>query len=206
MKSGGGRALRRDVLARLRPILSAIEADKRVDGPFDVHRFCAAVARHRGKPLRLVPMGRVLPAGQRPSFTGLWVGTRKRDFILYDDGTAPLLAQHSILHELGHMLLDHGVSGGLDAAQWTVLLASMPDLDPVMVRRAVLGGRCRGDTAAPPDEAAARQEREAEIAAEELFFRYCASGVVEPPPRLDPEELEVLRRLAAAFGAELGPS
>jgi hypothetical protein len=127
--------------------------------PFTVDALCAAVSRRTGRPIHLVPMP-MAPAGP----CGLWVATLEADFVVTDPATTPVLRQHIVLHELGHIIFGH--RGVLDTA---AVAASLDALDPDMVRR-VLG---RGSF----DEA---DEREAEMCADVLAERFVRRQ--GPPP------------------------
>ncbi|GAA1965325.1 hypothetical protein [Kitasatospora viridis] len=89
--------------------LAALVARIEVPQPFQLDRFCDSIARERGRPLRLVPLsdaaGRDLPCG-------LWLGLPEADVIFYEAGAAPILKTQIVLHEISHMLLDHGRPAG----------------------------------------------------------------------------------------------
>lgn len=72
--------------------------------PFDVREFCRRVGELRGRPLLLVPQ----PAGSMTEAVGLLVGLRQRDEIHYVADTSTYHQQVIILHEVGHLVSEHG--------------------------------------------------------------------------------------------------
>lgn len=73
-------------------------------GDYSVRAVVERVAAYRGRPIRLEPRpARLLKLGGY----GLWLAGEKYDYIFYDRDTAPIHQHHTILHELGHMLLGH---------------------------------------------------------------------------------------------------
>ncbi|MEV5880101.1 regulator component [Streptomyces sp. NPDC052101] len=59
----------------------------------------------RGRPLILRELpDQVASAGA----CGLWLGTDDADYVFYETRTVPFHQQHIILHELAHVLCDHG--------------------------------------------------------------------------------------------------
>ncbi|MCX4747847.1 hypothetical protein OG455_20380 [Kitasatospora sp. NBC_01287] len=90
-----------------------------VPRPFQLEEFCAAIARERGRPLRLVPLadaaGADLPCG-------LWVGLETVDLIFFEAGAAPILKAQIVLHEISHMLLDHVYPEGASLADLTAFV------------------------------------------------------------------------------------
>lgn len=93
-------------------------------------------ARHRGRPIELEPMPDDAPAGH---VFGVCLPYPDRDLILFRAGAGADHELHSILHECGHLLLDHvatarGQHAALDASRLSALL---PDLDPELVASAL---------------------------------------------------------------------
>lgn len=140
--------------------------------PFDVDAFRVAVARRRGRPIRMVPQQRMVGP------CGVLVSLQHEDFVFYEAGTSPVHRDHIIAHELGHLLCDHVPKERLGD---DVLQALLPDLDLAMVRRA-LARTSYGD----------REEQEAEMIASLTVGRRC-----DPRPVADP----VLGRLHRSLGA-----
>jgi hypothetical protein len=93
--------------------------------PFTIDAFCAALARQRGRPIRLMPMP---DGGDAPC--GLWISTGAADYVIHQVATSPLHQDHIILHELAHMIFDHATVRQPAPELRDRLL---PDLDPQMV-------------------------------------------------------------------------
>ncbi|MGM1059969.1 ImmA/IrrE family metallo-endopeptidase [Saccharothrix sp. Mg75] len=128
--------------------------------PFTVEALCAEVARLRGRALHLHP----LPFAAAPGVPcGLWVATRDADHVFHARGASALHQRNTILHEIGHVLCDHGLEGGPAGL--------LTDLDPEVVRR-VLG---RTTYSTP-------QEEEAEMVAALLLERAGWSTADDRPP------------------------
>ncbi|MFF5100378.1 MULTISPECIES: DUF6545 domain-containing protein [Actinosynnema] len=103
--------------------------------PFDIDQFLAALSTKRGKKIELVP-GR--PGVDQPC--GMLIRTVEVDYIFYVEDVPPLQAQHTVLHEVGHLLLDHTPSGpdgdgSALIARDDVLRLLLPTLSPALVRR-----------------------------------------------------------------------
>jgi hypothetical protein len=81
----------------------------------------------RGRPIELRAMA--MPA-EGPS--GMWIATGQQDYILYERDTAVLHQEHIIVHELGHLLSDHG---GNDLLSPDTAASLLPNLAPDVVRR-----------------------------------------------------------------------
>ncbi|MFE9428746.1 hypothetical protein ACFYNO_38025 [Kitasatospora sp. NPDC006697] len=94
--------------------LVALVARIDVPHPFRLDRFCTSIAEQRGRPLHLVPLtdaaGQDLPCG-------LWIGLPDADLVFYESGAAPILKAQIVLHEVSHMLLDHGTGTATVPAQ-----------------------------------------------------------------------------------------
>lgn len=143
--------------------------------PFDTDTFFAGVAQQHGKHIELVhaTLATGLPCG-------MLVSTDTVDFIVHRTDTTPLHAQHTDMHELGHLLLGHGQPAGRsagdtgahgaedpdaaaakDTAQATAeaLHLLLPELSPRLIRR-ILGRTVYGT----------RQEWEAEVFASDLMI------------------------------------
>ena len=101
--------------------------------PWDVAALIDVVARDRGKPIRLIPYTGLSAAGQP---CGIWIGRKTDDIIVYDGTTSGYHGEQIILHELGHLLLEHhNAPQNTDAVSIRELL---PDIDPGTVSH-VLG-------------------------------------------------------------------
>jgi hypothetical protein len=114
---------------RFRALCDAQLRELTIPDPFDLYGFCESIAKHRGRPLTLLPLP--IPAGEECPF-GLWIETGAGDFVLHEAGTSPLHRDQIVLHELAHMLLGHGAGTVLDGIP---LSETLPDLDPAVVLR-----------------------------------------------------------------------
>jgi hypothetical protein len=114
--------------------------------PFDVAVFCGNIANRRGRRVEL----HELPAGVG-RVCGLYVSLPAVDHVFFATGTSPRHRQHIIVHELMHLLFEHG---GLRGLSTDVLERLLPGLDPALVRAAL----ARGGYSDP-------EEREAETVA-----------------------------------------
>ncbi len=133
---------------------------RRIDpGPvWDVDQFVASVARRRRRPITVVESYDLvaLSAG----VTGqLWTRDRA-DEILLPPGLAPNERRYAIVHEMGHLLLDHPSRVSPDA--WIAFFDALP---PHLIRRRIAAFTCDmhiatgvGGSAAPVEMA----EEEAE--------------------------------------------
>lgn len=94
------------------------------------------VARYRGRPVELEPLPADADAGH---VFGVCLPYPDRDVILFRTGAGPDHELHSILHECGHLLLDHVATA--DTPQTPTdperLSALLPDLDPALVAAAL---------------------------------------------------------------------
>lgn len=145
-----------------------------VPGPFDLGVFCGNVARARGRRVEL----HELPGGL-DGVCGLYVSLPVVDHVFFAAGTSLGHREHIIVHELMHLVFEHG---GLRGPSAEVLARLLPGLDPGLVR-AALG---RGGYSDP-------EEREAEMVASLVLERAGrgAGGVGDDP---------VAARIEAAFG------
>ncbi|TDD91845.1 hypothetical protein [Actinomadura rubrisoli] len=96
-----------------------------VPEPFDLDGFCHRLGQQRNRPIRLLPLttGVGTPCG-------IWVSAAEADYIFHEQGTSILHQQHIVLHEIGHMLLEHGSGPGPAGGRYASLL---PDLDPELI-------------------------------------------------------------------------
>ncbi|MFD7099542.1 hypothetical protein [Streptomyces xanthophaeus] len=139
---------RPDIDARFAGILKDLD----IPHPLDVERLCASISEQRGRPLHLLPLPEAV--GAEAGVCGLWLGLGDADIVFYEAATSRVHQTHIILHELAHMLLDHGRLGVDDdddgsgsgsedgGGSGLALLAGLfPDLDPSMVNRMLARGR-----------------------------------------------------------------
>lgn len=169
------RALRK----RCRALLDALDVTR----PFDLAAFQRSLSRHRGRPVTLVPI-----AMRTDSPSGVWIAADDADYVFYESATLPLHQLHIILHEVGHMLLDHHGAEAPDHTHWQRLF---PHLSPDLVRTVM------GRTSYDSDE---------EQAAEEFAWLACEYAGLTPnrPARqayLDPALGNNIDRITQALGA-----
>jgi hypothetical protein len=88
--------------------------------PFDALDLVEGLAEQRGRPIQLVP--RAFP---QPTVFGLWIGTTTADLVFYESDATPDHQRHIVLHELGHILFDHG-NDNLQDDVWEELVPSLP--------------------------------------------------------------------------------
>ncbi len=118
-------------LQRLRRLRRQVEArvdELDVPTPFDVTLMCERLGARRGRPIRL------RAEATASGLCGLWAEVAGVDYIVYERDTTPLHQEQIILHEIGHLLAEHGPTAISDHESLALL---MPDLDPEMVRRVV---------------------------------------------------------------------
>ncbi|WP_190824789.1 hypothetical protein [Saccharopolyspora pogona] len=113
---------------QLRRTVRGLLRELDIGAPLDVRELCRRLGEHRGKPIQLVSYP--LPV---PGAFGMWFGTAAADYILYQAETTPAHQDHIILHEVGHIISDHGQDEA-DGDVWNQLF---PDLPPNLVRRAL---------------------------------------------------------------------
>jgi hypothetical protein len=131
-------------LTRLRRTCRALLATVDIPRPFDIQLFCRYVAERRGRDLHVYPLPEYAGAGVP---CGLWLATDHADHIFHVRGSSPMHERHIILHEIGHLLCDHAMSG--EAAD-DALAALLPDLDPQVARRVLR----RSSYSAPQEQVA----------------------------------------------------
>lgn len=158
-------------------------ADVPVPEPFDVQVFADIVASRRQRALHLV--AKRTTSGP----CGVWLALPGADYVFYEPATSPLHRDHIILHELGHLLWDHGTTEPVADA---VLAELMPNLDLAMVRR-VLGRTTYS----------AVEEQEAEMVATLLLQRVSRSTAHRSPAPTGPDG-DVLARLQDTLGGPHG--
>ncbi|WP_160330195.1 ImmA/IrrE family metallo-endopeptidase [Streptomyces roseifaciens] len=140
----------------------------------------------RGKPIHLIPM-----AIPEYSLNGMWMATPAADFVIYEVRTTRAHQEHIIAHELAHILCDHEANAGTSE---TVLSHLFPDIDPMVVRRAL-----------QRTEYSERNEQEAEMVASILLTPVRRQNDTGTEPPLCPDD-EVITRLKEAISAGHSPS
>lgn len=82
--------------------------------PGGVEAWCHLIGEERGRPIRIryrpaaelaAVVGLVADTGLGPC--GLWLATADADYIVADESAPAMLREHTILHELAHLLLRH---------------------------------------------------------------------------------------------------
>jgi hypothetical protein len=159
--------------------------------PFDLDTFLAELSAQRGRPI--VRVSAALPTTGH--LCGMLVSTDDADYICSAAGLPPLLEQHTAIHEVGHLLFDHGSLAASSADDHSNVAATeaealgilMPNLSPALIRR-ILG---RGAYASV-------QEREAELFASLLLTRVTSQHY----PVFGPTGHEPLDVLGSAFALQ----
>ncbi|WP_163568814.1 MAB_1171c family putative transporter [Fodinicola feengrottensis] len=105
-------------------------AEVAVPRPFDLGQFCAQLGESRGRPIVLLPVAIGGSAADSPS--GLLIRGDQRDYIIYERDTTPVHQRHIALHEIGHLLCEHGAASQLPDEH---LRRLFPTLSPELVRR-----------------------------------------------------------------------
>jgi hypothetical protein len=155
--------------------------------PFDLPEYLRRVEALRRRPIRLYP----IPPGLRDVPVALWLpdDARDLDLIFVDTTITSWHRDLCILHECGHMLLDHRPSPEVPRDySWLGQLFS--HLDPAAVRTVLL---CRELF----DE---DQEREAELFAAILAARAVQQAGAALPTGDSGEAAAALARLARVLG------
>ena len=99
--------------------------------PFSLDAFAAVVEEHRRRPVRLLPLPGL---DGSDALSGAWVATDTVDYVLIDADASPWHRGLIGLHEISHVLCDHGDAPGLGDLAADLL----PALSDATVRR-VLG-------------------------------------------------------------------
>lgn len=150
--------------------------------PWDLDRFVAELAQHRGRPLQVSPLD-ALATPDTPC--GVWIGTDAADHVFVEAHTSAFHRDHIVCHELAHMLLEHD-STPTHAENFSAARL-LPSLSPDMLRR-VLGRTAYTD----------RQEREAELLATLILGRARPPSPVADPTA-SPAVSDTLHRLDEAL-------
>ncbi|MFE0701830.1 hypothetical protein [Streptomyces sp. NPDC058872] len=139
----------------------------RLDRPQTVDELCRTISERRGRTLTLSPLP--AGAGRTSGVCGLLLSLGDTDHIFYESSTHGLHQKHIILHEIAHLLLDHGSTEGETASLGVERLFA--GLDPSMVRRLLARGRT---------DYSQVQEREAELLATLIHSRTRTQAVDGP--------------------------
>ncbi len=175
---------------RVRERCLAALADVELVVPFDRTTFCRRLAERRRRPILL--RGLDMAAAGLPS--GWWIEMPDVDLVLHDNLTSEYHQDGIVLHEVGHILLDHYADQrvGAQAAQLAldedVAAHLMPTIGRLQARRrAARHGYSR------------QEEQEAE------FFARFVLGLVRPDDSDErvtavPQHRALLDRLDDTFG------
>ncbi|MDQ1034652.1 hypothetical protein QFZ75_001068 [Streptomyces sp. V3I8] len=145
---------------------------------FSLEYLCEQIAGRRGRPVQLAPLA--FPASGP---AGLLVSTATTDYVFYEACTTAVHQTHVIMHELGHLLWDHGPAGSGATDEMSAGSALLPaDIDPTLVEHML--GRTQ-------------YSRPEEYAAEYFATRLLrlASGPLSPPAAVPPGMSELVNRL-----------
>jgi len=172
--------------------------------PFTLEGFLEQVGDHSGRRIELLPaiLGATAPCG-------MLVGTDDVDYICFAANTSPLHRRHIVLHEVGHLWLEHKgttvaldtptppdpaapgpvtagpVAGDLGDSALAALKTLLPDLPEAVIKRIM--GRTVFDK---------REEREAEL------FALLAGPVITRAGRIPAQARDnVLDRIREVFDA-----
>lgn len=94
---------------------------------FSLDELVAAVERRRGRPLRIVELADL---NDGEGICALWLMTDTEDLVLHARSESTLHRQQFVLHELAHIILDHGHDDEVDGPD-----ALLPDILPSTRRR-----------------------------------------------------------------------
>jgi hypothetical protein len=96
--------------------------------PLDLEEFARRLGDRRGRPIEVVPH-----AFPTSSTFGLWIAKTDSDLVLFEQDTTEEHQRHIVLHEFGHIVMEHA-SDEHDDAIWRELT---PTMDPDVVRAAL---------------------------------------------------------------------
>jgi hypothetical protein len=147
----------RQIRKRCQALVTALNLPR----PFSVEALIQDLSILRGRSIQL----HSLPSGVAAHACGLWIATDTADEIYVEDRTTQFHREHIALHEVGHILLDHGAN---DRESNDSLAKLLPDLSSELINR--LLARANYST---------EQEQEAELVASLIC---AAAGAVAPLP------------------------
>ncbi len=94
---------------------------------FSLDELVVAVERLRGRPLHIVELADL---SDHEGICALWLMTDAEDLVLHARSESMLHRQQFVLHELAHIILDHGDDDDPDCPD-----ALLPDISPSTRRR-----------------------------------------------------------------------
>ncbi|MFF5211946.1 hypothetical protein [Streptosporangium sp. NPDC000396] len=168
-------------------LVEELEDTEVLPDPFDMGLFINRVEERRGRQIRLVAM-----SASRSTPCGLYIKSKSTDFLCYTHSDSPLHQCHIILHELGHLLLDHHDSGWRSEDLHRLLL---PDLDPGMIKSVL----CRNGYTSPAEDEA-EMFADLILAPRALTHSFNAVSATEPPPDI----ADVIRNIERTWGTQAG--
>ncbi|MEN3535217.1 hypothetical protein AAH991_08925 [Microbispora sp. ZYX-F-249] len=133
------------------PELRAALESARIPVPFRLETYLEEVERIRDRRLHTHD----LPIEATSVVSGLWIATRKADHIFVAPGAVGVLRINIVLHEVSHMLLNHGKVGDVEE-----VLSRL--MRPAVGAIGAVAARTRYE---------AREEREAEALATLILMR-----------------------------------
>ncbi|WP_336159879.1 hypothetical protein [Amycolatopsis sp. VC5-11] len=198
-----GRHEQRQARKRATAVAKALFSSVSMPDPVTVETVCATLAAHRGRAIRLIPMS-TLDIDQ-PPFSGVWLAGRETDYVFFDDAWPRLAVRNAILHELGHILLDHRSNGRLTDLMVIMMKQVIPAASPAALRSTVQAGLCRTNgVAAAEIDTDPVHELEAELLAAELGTKWSDPARRPTAARTGAQDDTVLRRVAGAMDYGLG--
>lgn len=168
-------------------LIEELEDSGVLPDPFDMGLFISRVEKRRGRQIRLVVM-----SASRGNPCGLYIKSRATDFLCYVRSESLLHQYHIILHELGHLLLDHHDSGWRSEDLRKLLLS---DLDPGMIKSVL----CRNGYISPAEDEA-EAFADLILAPRALTYSFNVVSATEPPP----DVADVIRNIERSWGAQTG--
>lgn len=115
---------------RVSPAFAAALNIVPIPQPFDLDTYVERLEQARGRRLHIHD----LPASASGAICGLWVATEHADHIFIAAGATGLLRLNIVLHELSHLLLDHGKVAGDGAKALARLLHGGEEAQRVAAR------------------------------------------------------------------------
>ncbi|MDY0910110.1 ImmA/IrrE family metallo-endopeptidase [Microbacterium sp. CFBP9034] len=102
----------------------------RLGGAFSLDDLVDAIQHRRQRPLRIVELADL---NDQDGICALWLETETEDLVLHAHSESALHRQQFVLHELAHMILDHGDDQTVPTPDFL-----LPDI-PASTRRRLLG-------------------------------------------------------------------
>jgi hypothetical protein len=114
----------------IRQTVSTAMTDLALGEAFSFDDLVNALQRRRQRPLRIVELAEL---NDQDGICALWLMTDHEDLVLHARSDSALHRQQFVLHELAHMMLDHGDDQGMPTPDFL-----LPDIAPD-TRRRLLG-------------------------------------------------------------------